>query len=93
MPMPRDSDATAPAPRWLFGIAGTLIALYVLNVGLRIAFVKFGAAPWRLNDVGEFLLVLLSMVFFVAALIVDEERQGAAGDGEVDSNPTQGGVR
>ncbi len=89
--MAQEPVRTAAASRWLFGIAGVLVAFYALNVGLRIAVVKFGASMWRLNDVGEFMLVLAGMVFFVAALIVDEERTAAA-DAEVESNPTQGGV-
>ncbi len=89
--MNTDQIATATAPKWLFGISGLLIALYVLNVGLRLAAVKFGANMWRVGDVGEMLLVLFGMVFFVAALVVDEERSAATGI-EGESNPTQGGV-
>ncbi len=79
--------------RWLFGLAGGLIVLYALNVGLRIAAIKFGATPWRVGDVGEFLLVLAGMVFFVAGLITDEERRAAPTVVEVESNPKPGGVR
>jgi hypothetical protein len=78
--------------RWLFGIAAGLLLLYALNMGLRIAAVKLGVAPWRLGDVGEFLLVLSSMAFFVAGLVADEERHAAPTDEEGDSIPTPGGA-
>lgn len=90
--MQRAPGTRPPASRWLFGMAAALIACYVVNVALRIAAIKFGASPWRLGDVGEFILVLSGMVFFVAALIVDEERQAAPDDQAVVGNPTQGGV-
>jgi hypothetical protein len=92
MPMEAEARTTGTVPRWLFWIAGTLLVAYGVNVGLRIAAVKFGAAPWRLGDLGEFLLVLVGMAFFVAALVIDEERQEAPVDEMVDSNPMQGGV-
>ncbi len=90
--MEHHPKTTAPASRWLFGISGLLVSLYFLNVGLRFAAVKFGASPWRVGDVGEMLLVLFGMVFFVAALLVDEDRSAATGN-EGESNSTQGGVR
>jgi hypothetical protein len=91
--MERSPDPTTPATRWLFGVAGALLVCYALNVGLRIAAVKFGAAAWRLGDVGEFLLVLAGMACFVAGLMVDEERQAAPVSPEGESNSTQGGMR
>ncbi len=90
--MDRDPSNPASAPRWLFGVAAGLIVLYALNVGLRIAAVKFGAAPWRLGDVGEFLLVLFAMAIFVAGLIADEERHAAPMQADGDSHPTEGGA-
>lgn len=79
-------------PRWLFGIAGCLLILYALNVGLRIAAVKFSIIAWRVDDVGEFLLVLSGMAFFVAGLIAAEERRTEPAGGQGDSSPTSGGV-
>jgi hypothetical protein len=90
--MIRNSRTTKATPRWLFGIAATLLVLYAMNIVLRIAAVKFGADTWRVGDVGEFLLVLAGMVFFVAGLIADEERLAIPARAEGDSNPTQGGV-
>ncbi len=55
--------------------------------------VQGGFGVRRLGDVGEFLLVLSCMAFFVAGLIVDEEEQATARGGAGDSNTTQGGVR
>jgi hypothetical protein len=73
-----------------FVIAGLLLTLYVVNMAARIAHIKFGADVWSVGDVGEFLLVLLCMVFFVAGLLVLE-----APDSPVDgvNKPTQGGVQ
>jgi hypothetical protein len=91
--MERSVDPTTRATRWLYGLAAALLVFYALNVALRIAAVKFGAAPWRLGDVGEFLLVLAGMACFVAGLMVDEERQTAPVRPEVGSNPKQGGTQ
>jgi hypothetical protein len=90
--------AQAPAPasrskRSVFAIAALLLVAYAANVALGMAAVKLGAAVWRLGDVGEFLLVLSCMAFFVAGLIADEEESAASGRGEDESNPTEGGVR
>jgi hypothetical protein len=73
-----------------FQIAGLLLALYVVNMAARIADIKFGAHAWSVGDVGEFLLVLLCMVFFVAGLLALEDP-----DSQVDvmNKPTQGGVQ
>jgi hypothetical protein len=90
--MERAAAKATPATRWLFGTAALLLILYALNVALRIAAVKFGVALWRLGDVGEFLLVLWCMAFFVAGLIAAEERH-AAPEGEAgDNHRTEGGV-
>lgn len=60
------------AHRRLFALAGLIVACYVANIVLRIAHVKFDADVWRLDDVGEFLLVLFCMVAFVAGLLALE---------------------
>lgn len=77
--------------RSAFTLAGVLLLLYVLNVALRIARIKLGAHVWALNDVGEFLLVLLCMVAFVAGLLAIEA--GAPDANSMDDNIRTGGVR
>lgn len=64
---------TQPNLRWIpFAIAGVLLALFAANMAARIAQIKFAADVWSVGDVGEFLLVLLCMVFFVAGLFTLE---------------------
>ncbi|HSO05824.1 MAG TPA: hypothetical protein VLW45_01180 [Pelomicrobium sp.] len=58
--------------RW-FVLAAVCIAAFAVNVGLRMLHIKQGITIWRLDDVGEFLLVLIGMVFFVAGLLCVEE--------------------
>jgi TctA family transporter len=53
--------------------AGLFVAMFVANVALRMLHVKLGITLWRLGDVGEFLLVLVAMVFFVAGVLAVEE--------------------
>ena len=60
--------------RW-FVLAGLFCALYATNVALRMLFIKNDIAIWRLDDVGEFLLVLIAMIFFVTGLLSIEEMQ------------------
>ena len=55
-----------------FVISGLLLTLYVVNMVARIARIKFHADVFSVGDVGEFLLVLLCMVFFVAGLLALE---------------------
>lgn len=62
------------ARRLAFAAASVLLLLYAANVALRIGQIKFGAATWSVGDVGEFLLVLVSMVCFVAGLLIVEAR-------------------
>jgi hypothetical protein len=62
------------AQRLAFATASVALLLYAANVALRIDHVKFGAAIWSVGDVGEFLLVLVSMVCFVAGLLILEAR-------------------
>ena len=71
-------------------ISGLLLALYVVNMVARIARIKFHADVFSVGDVGEFLLVLLCMVFFVAGLLV-LEAPDSPNDGM--NKPTQGGVQ
>ncbi len=60
--------------RALFTLAGVLLLGYAVNIVLGMLVVKQGLALWRLPDVGEFVLVLSAMAFFVAGLLIDEER-------------------
>ncbi len=57
---------------WLM-LAAIFTALFVLNVALRMLFIKRGIVIWRLDDVGEFLLVLVAMAFFVLGALAVEE--------------------
>ena len=59
--------------KWQFALAGLFVAAFVLNVTLRILFIKHNIALWHFGDVGEFLLVLVAMAFFVSGLLVSEE--------------------
>jgi len=63
--------------KW-FLLAGLFTALYCFNVLLRMMFIKLGIAIWRVGDVGEFLLVLVAMTFFVTGLLAIEERPEAS---------------
>ncbi len=56
-----------------FVLAACCTGLFALNVVSRLLFIKQGIAVWRVNDVGEFLLVLVAMAFFVAGLLIAEE--------------------
>ncbi|MEO5764334.1 MAG: hypothetical protein ABIR52_03415 [Casimicrobiaceae bacterium] len=73
--------------RWLFGVAIALFALYVVNIALGMLAVKGGVSTWRLGDVGEFVLVLSCMGFFVAGLVTDERPAPQKAEEAVDSNP------
>lgn len=61
-----------PGRGW-FVIAALLLAAYIANVALRMIHIKLGISLWWVSDVGEFLLVLFSMVFFVAGVLTVEE--------------------
>jgi len=55
-----------------YRIAALALVVYVADVLLGKAGVLFKfAPPLRLGDVGEFLVVLIAMVFFVAGLLAD----------------------
>jgi heme A synthase len=65
--------------RGLFAVSGVLFGLYTLNVVAGKAAAKLGVAlPFRLNDVGEFLVVLACMVCFVTAMLVREMTEAQA---------------
>ena len=81
------------ATRALLTIALLLLAAYAANIGLSIADVKLHARAWRLGDVGEFVLVLFAMAFFVAGLMFDEQAPAASGDETAGPLSSQGGER
>lgn len=56
-----------------FAIAGLLLLGYAYNVAARIALVKFAVPLWHVGDVGECVLVLLSMAFFVGGVLAVAE--------------------
>ena len=60
-------------------LAAIGLSLYILNIAAGMAAVKLGWKLTRLNDVCEFLIVLVTMVLFVAGLLALEgERQDEA---------------
>jgi len=59
--------------KWQFRAAGLLAGLFAINVALRILFIKYHIALPRVSDVGEFLLVLVAMAFFVSGVLSIEE--------------------
>ena len=61
--------------RALFMLAAIGMALYFANIAVGMAAVKLGWHVARLNDVWEFLIVLISMVFFVAGLLAVEGKR------------------
>lgn len=69
---PSPSPARPRGRIWLV-LAAIFMGLFFLNVALRMLFIKQGVVVWRLNDVGEFLLVLVAMAFFVLGLLAAEE--------------------
>lgn len=76
--------------RGWFVLAGLFAGLFFVNIALRMLFIKLGVAVWRLGDVGEFLLVLAAMVFFVSGLLaVGEAPEPSASPANDDLN---GGV-
>jgi heme A synthase len=79
------------ATRALLAIAALLLAAYAVNIGLGVADVKLHARAWRLGDVGEFLLVLFAMAFFVAGLMLDEQAPAASGDETAGPLSSEGG--
>lgn len=62
--------------RWdriCFTLAALGIGAYAVNIAVGMAAVKLGWSIARLNDVWEFLVVLVAMVFFVAGLLATED--------------------
>ena len=66
------TSASERRGRLVFVLAAIGLSLYMLNIAAGMAAVKLGWKLTRLNDVWEFLIVLVSMVFFVAGLLAIE---------------------
>ncbi len=62
-----------PTGRWQFVFASLFASAFALNVALRMLFIKAKIDIWRLGDVGEFVLVLAAMAFFVSGVLAIEE--------------------
>lgn len=58
--------------RFLLALAAAGVTVYFANIAVGLAAVKLGWKIVRLNDVWEFLIVLVSMIFFVAGLLAIE---------------------
>ncbi|MGE5089242.1 MAG: hypothetical protein ACM3QY_08965 [Candidatus Levyibacteriota bacterium] len=52
-----------------FGLAALCLLAYICNVAARVALARFGVSLWHVGDVGEFVLVLASMSFFVGGVL------------------------
>jgi hypothetical protein len=63
------------AARILFSLAAAGLVLYLLNIAAGMAAVKLGWKLQRFSDIWEFLTVLVTMIFFVAGLLVTEGRR------------------
>ena len=91
--MRHQSGQRALLTRWMFAIALALFALYAINIALGMLAVKAGATMWRVGDVGEFLLVLSCMAFFVAGLVADEKLEETSPTETGTPNATRGGAQ
>jgi hypothetical protein len=75
--------------QWPFMLAGLFAALFCVNVALRILFIKYHVAIWRLGDVGEMLLVLVAMALFVSGVLsIEETTESSAAP--INDNPLGG---
>lgn len=76
-----ESPAIPPGPagkprgRVPFLVAGFFMAVYFVNIAVGMAAVKLGWQVSRLGDLTEFLVVLVSMIFFVAGVLAVEDKR------------------
>lgn len=76
-----ESPAIPPGPagkprgRVPFLLAGFFMAVYFINIAVGMAAVKLGWQVSRLGDLSEFLVVLVSMIFFVAGVLAVEDKR------------------
>ena len=73
--MASPSVARPPAARICFRVAASLLIIYVVDVlvGKAAVLLQF-SVPWRLGNIGEFVVVLAAVIFFVAGVLVIEAR-------------------
>ncbi len=73
--MASPSMAHPPAARICFRVAATLLIIYVVDVLVgKAAVLLHFSVPWRLGNIGEFVVVLAAVIFFVAGVLVIEAR-------------------
>ena len=71
------SPPTPLPARRAYAVSLVLFVVYVVNVLAGKAASLAGIVlPWRLGDVGEFLVVLAMAVVFVAGLMLSEDASG-----------------
>lgn len=73
--MASPSVTSPPAAFICFRVAATLLIIYVVDVlvGKAASLLQF-SVPWRLGNIGEFVVVLAAVIFFVAGVLVIEAR-------------------
>ena len=73
--MASPSLTSPPAAVICFRIAATFLIIYVVDVlvGKAASLLQF-SVPWRLGNIGEFVVVLAAVIFFVAGVLVIEAR-------------------
>ena len=73
--MAPSSVTSPPAALICFRVAASLLILYVVDVlvGKAAVLLQF-SVPWRLGNIGEFVVVLAAVIFFVAGVLVIEAR-------------------
>ena len=65
--------------RWFIRAATALLVVYAIDViAGKTAQVMGVALPFKFNDVGEFLVVLLAMMCFVTGILIQEAQQGTS---------------
>ncbi len=64
--------------RWSYWIAGGALAVYALDVLIgKVGVIAKFTPPFRLGDVGEFLVVLGAMIFFVSGVLAESSAAAA----------------
>ena len=69
-------SVTSPLAAFIcFRVAASLLIIYVVDVlvGKAASLLQF-SVPWRLGNIGEFVVVLAAVIFFVAGVLVIEAR-------------------
>jgi hypothetical protein len=64
--------------RWSYWISGGALVVYALDVLLgKVGVIAKFAPPFKLGDVGEFLVVLGAMIFFVSGVLAESSEAAA----------------